>query len=179
MFLHVHPDRRIWPCTYSLMRWCRCWLVNKSILHRPHLKWYTTHCSFTIFCFGSFVLSIFSTFVLVKTGCRLIMDYVGFVKLTRATRGWEGRSPLCHIKNTVDVTAGLKLRANGRKISQHCWANNVGSRRVRLHVAKSLTGFKLCATTALSLCPFLFFHNKSNFILKVFLCLLLFLWSST
>ena len=107
------------------------------------------------------------------------MDYVGYVKLTRATRGREGRSPLCHIKNTVDVTAGLKLRANGRKISQHCWANNVGSRRVRLHVAKSLTGFKLCATTALSLCLFLFFHNKSNFILKVCLCLLLFLWSST
>ena len=64
------------------------------------------------------------------------MDYVGYVKLTRATRGREGRSPLCHIKNTVDVTAGLKLRANGLKISQHCWANNVGSRRVRLHVAK-------------------------------------------
>ena len=102
------------------------------------------------------------------------MDYVGYVKLTRATRGREGRSPLCHIKNTVDVTAGLKLRANGRKISQHCWANNVGSRRVRLLVAKSLTGFKLCAPTALSLCLFLFFHNMSNFILKVFLFLLLF-----
>ena len=26
-------------------------------------------------------------------------------------------------------------------------ANNVGSRYVRLHVAKSLTGFKLCTTT--------------------------------
>ena len=32
------------------------------------------------------------------------MDYVGYVKLRRATRGREG-SPLCHIKDTVDVPA--------------------------------------------------------------------------
>ena len=63
------------------------------------------------------------------------MDYVGYVKVGRATRGREG-SPLCHINCTVDVPAGIKLHANGRKISQHCWPNNVGSRRVRLHAAK-------------------------------------------
>ena len=33
--------------------------------------------------------------------------------------------------------------------------------------------------TALSLCLFYFFHNISNFILNVFLCLLLSLWSSS
>ena len=32
---------------------------------------------------------------------------------------------------------------------------------------------------AFSLCFFQFFHNMSNFIPKVFLCLLFFLWSST
>ena len=37
----------------------------------------------------------------------------------------------------------LKLRANRRNNSQHRWANIVGSCCVRLHVDKSLTGFKL------------------------------------
>ena len=37
--------------------------------------------------------------------------------------------------------------ANGLNNQQHCWANNVGSCCVRLYVAKSLTGFKLGATT--------------------------------
>ena len=41
----------------------------------------------------------------------------------------------------------LKLRANGRNNSHYCWPNNVGSCCVCLHVAKSLAGFKLCATT--------------------------------
>ena len=41
----------------------------------------------------------------------------------------------------------LKLRANGRNNSQHCWPNRVGSYCVRLNVAKRLTRFKLCATT--------------------------------
>ena len=36
-------------------------------------------------------------------------------------------------------TRYIKLRANGRNNSQRCC--------VRLHGAKSLTGFKLCATT--------------------------------
>ena len=41
----------------------------------------------------------------------------------------------------------VKLRANERNIFQHCWPNSVGSWYVHLHGAKSLTGFKLCATT--------------------------------
>ena len=41
----------------------------------------------------------------------------------------------------------LKLCANGRNNSQHCWPNHVGSCCVRLNVAKRLTRFKLCATT--------------------------------
>ena len=40
-----------------------------------------------------------------------------------------------------------KLRANGCNNSQHCWPNNVGRCCVRLHVAKSSTGFKLWTTT--------------------------------
>ena len=32
----------------------------------------------------------------------------------------------------------LKLRANGRNNSQHCWPKNVGSCCVRLHVAKGI-----------------------------------------
>ena len=38
----------------------------------------------------------------------------------------------------------IKLRTNN---SEHCWPNNVGGCCVRLHVAKSLNGFKLCAAT--------------------------------
>ena len=41
----------------------------------------------------------------------------------------------------------LKLSANGRNNSQHCWPNIVRSCCVRLHVAKRLIRFKLCATT--------------------------------
>ena len=44
----------------------------------------------------------------------------------------------------------LKLHANGRNNSQHCWpgpTNNVKSCCVRLHLTKRSTGFKLCATT--------------------------------
>ena len=41
----------------------------------------------------------------------------------------------------------FNLLANGLNNSQHYWANNVGSCCVRFHVANSLTGFKLCATT--------------------------------
>ena len=41
----------------------------------------------------------------------------------------------------------FNLLANGLNNSQRYWANNVGSCCVRLHVAKSLTGFKLCAAT--------------------------------
>ena len=40
----------------------------------------------------------------------------------------------------------LSLCASGHNNSQHCWANNVES-CVHLHMAKSLTSFKLCATT--------------------------------
>ena len=41
----------------------------------------------------------------------------------------------------------LKLTANGLNNSQHCWPNKAGSCCVRLHVAKRLTGLKLCAAT--------------------------------
>ena len=41
----------------------------------------------------------------------------------------------------------FKLCANGHNNSQHCWPNNVESCCVHLHMAKSLTSFKLCATT--------------------------------
>ena len=37
----------------------------------------------------------------------------------------------------------LKLRANERNNSQHCWPNNVGSCCVRWHKGKSLNGFTL------------------------------------
>ena len=37
----------------------------------------------------------------------------------------------------------LKLHANGRNNSQHCWSNNIGSCCVPLHVAKRMTSFKL------------------------------------
>ena len=40
-----------------------------------------------------------------------------------------------------------KLRANGCNNSHYCWPNNVGRCCVRLHLAKSLTGFKLWTTT--------------------------------
>ena len=43
----------------------------------------------------------------------------------------------------------LKLRANERNNSQHCWPNNVGSCCVRWHKSKSLNGFTLL-------------HNKSQ-----------------
>ena len=42
---------------------------------------------------------------------------------------------------------GLKLCANGCNNSQHCWPNNIGSCCICFHMAKSLTGFKLCTTT--------------------------------
>ena len=35
----------------------------------------------------------------------------------------------------------------GQQLPQQCWTDIVGSCCVRLHVAKSLTGFKLCAST--------------------------------
>ena len=41
----------------------------------------------------------------------------------------------------------IKLRTNNSEHCWHCWPNNVGGCYVRLHVAKSLTGFKLYATT--------------------------------
>ena len=41
----------------------------------------------------------------------------------------------------------IKLRVNGRNNSQHRQPNIVGSCCVRLHLAKRLTGIKLCATT--------------------------------
>ena len=41
----------------------------------------------------------------------------------------------------------IKLRANGRNDSQHCWPDNVGIRCIRLQVVERLPGFKLCATT--------------------------------
>ena len=47
--------------------------------------------------------------------------------------------------NSVQV---LKLRENGPKNSQRCWANNARRCSVRLHLAKGFSGFKLCATTS-------------------------------
>ena len=38
----------------------------------------------------------------------------------------------------------MKLRADGRNNSQHCWLYSVRSCCVRLPVAKILAGFKLC-----------------------------------
>ena len=40
----------------------------------------------------------------------------------------------------------IKLCANGHN-SQHCWPNDVESCCVHLHIAESLSSFKLCATT--------------------------------
>ena len=37
-------------------------------------------------------------------------------------------------------------------LAQHCWPNNVGSCCVRFQEAKSLTGFKHCATTCNRVC---------------------------
>ena len=39
--------------------------------------------------------------------------------------------------------AGIKVRVNRR--NQHFWTDKVGSCCVRLHVAKTFTGFKLCS----------------------------------
>ena len=62
-----------------------------------------------------------------------------------------------HIDLTVDNIETLsekkavKLRANGRNNSQHCWPNNAGRCCVRLHVSnKRLTGFKLSAKTLIN-----------------------------
>jgi len=51
-----------------------------------------------------------------------------------------------HIE-TLSEKKAVKLRANGRNNSQHCWPNNAGRCCVRLHVSKRLTGFKLSAKT--------------------------------
>ena len=52
-----------------------------------------------------------------------------------------------YVPRCARVTFSFQLRENGRNNSQHCWPNIAGSCCVRLHVAKSLNGFKLCATT--------------------------------
>ena len=64
-----------------------------------------------------------------------------------------------HVKRSVRSNFSTGRKSTGtvwtkpkawRKRTQHWWPttpNNVGSCYVRLHVAKSLTGFKLCATT--------------------------------
>ena len=43
----------------------------------------------------------------------------------------------------------LKVCANERKNSHHCWPNNVETSCMRLHGAKRLITFKLCATEQL------------------------------
>ena len=57
-----------------------------------------------------------------------------------------------YVPRCARVTFSLQLRENGRNNSQHCWPNIAGSCCVRLHVAKSLNGFKLCTTTCNSEC---------------------------
>ena len=60
-------------------------------------------------------------------------------------------TPCCMLLGVVSQTLKLdKLLAmciQGHNNSQHRWANNVGSCCVHLHMSKSLTSFKLCATT--------------------------------
>ena len=50
-------------------------------------------------------------------------------------------------ENNCCLSLNIKLRTNGHNNSQHCWPNNVGSCCLCLNAAKSLTCFKLCATT--------------------------------
>ena len=50
-------------------------------------------------------------------------------------------------ENNSWLSVNIKLRTNRHKNSQHCCPNNVGSCCVCFHAAKSLTFFKLCATT--------------------------------
>ena len=50
-------------------------------------------------------------------------------------------------ENNCCLSLNIKLRTNGHNNSQHCWPNNVGSCCVCLNAAKSLTCFKLSATT--------------------------------
>ena len=54
--------------------------------------------------------------------------------------------PIIHVDWYI-LTKDLKLPANWRNNSQHCWPNIVGSYCVHLRVAKRLTSFKLGATT--------------------------------
>ena len=64
-------------------------------------------------------------------------------EITNKKEGKKKKKPEVVKENPTES----KLRANGCNNSHHCWLNNVGRCCVRLHVAKSLTGFKLWTTT--------------------------------
>ena len=56
---------------------------------------------------------------------------------------------LCSARNTIQLQSPVYYKVRCKR-TQHCWPttpNIVRSCYVRLHVAKSLTSFKLCATT--------------------------------